>query len=96
MKAVIMNQYGDSQVLEYVEDFPKPELKADDVLIEVKAAAVNPIDWKMRQGYLKEMIEIPFPFILGLDVSGVVKEVGKEVTMFKIGDEVYARADTSR
>lgn len=96
MKAIIMNEYGDSSVLQYVDDFPDPILKDDDVLIEVKAAAVNPIDWKLRQGYLKQMIDIPFPFILGLDVSGVVKEVGKEVTMFQPGDEVYARADTSR
>lgn len=96
MKAIIMNEYGDSNVLQYVDDFPEPVLRDDDVLIEVKAAAVNPIDWKLRQGYLKQIVDIPFPFILGLDVSGVVKEVGKEVTMFHPGDEVYARADTSR
>ena len=64
---------------------------ADSVLIEVHAASVNPVDGIVQAGYLKEMMPITFPFTMGFDVSGVVVEVGDQVSKFKIGDEVFSR-----
>src|SRR5205823_10936803 len=64
-----------------------------ELLIRVHAASVNPIDWKVRAGYMKDYIPLPLPFIPGWDVSGVVEAVGSGVTKFKKGDEVYARPD---
>ncbi len=71
--------------------FPRPFLADDSVIIKVHAASVNPIDNILRAGYLKDMMPLSFPFVMGYDVSGVVTEVGKDVSAFKIGDEVYAR-----
>src|SRR5207302_614630 len=61
----------------------------------VHAASVNPIDWKVRAGYMKDYIPLPLPFIPGWDVSGVVEAMGSGVTKFKKGDEVYARPDVA-
>jgi NADPH:quinone reductase-like Zn-dependent oxidoreductase len=66
------------------------------VVVAVKAASVNPIDWKMRQGMLRANFALPMPYILGRDLSGVVTAVGAEVTGFKTGDEVYGLADAQR
>lgn len=74
----------------------EPNLKDDDVLIEIAATSVNPIDWKLREGHLKGMLQYDFPFILGLDAAGTIKEVGKNVTKFKIGDNVFTRPDITR
>ncbi|MDQ0049475.1 NADPH:quinone reductase-like Zn-dependent oxidoreductase [Paenibacillus polymyxa] len=57
---------------------------------------LNPIDWKLRKGYLKQMMDWEFPIILGWDVAGTISEVGSEVTDWKVGDEVFARPDTTR
>ncbi|RCW74969.1 NADP-dependent oxidoreductase [Saliterribacillus persicus] len=94
-KAVIINKYGDKSVLEE-GTVTLPELGANQVLIREKATSVNPIDWKLREGYLKEMLPWEFPIILGWDVSGIIEEVGSEVTDWKVGDEVFARPDTTR
>ncbi len=95
MKAVRIHQYGNTEVLRY-EDAPIPEIAADEVLVRVVAASVNPVDWKVREGYLQEMIPYQFPLTLGWDVSGVVEAVGGEVTEFKPGDAVYSRPDIKR
>lgn len=95
MKAVRIHGYGGPEVLVY-EDAPEPVFGPDDVLIKVVAASVNPIDWKVRQGFSKEKAKLEFPFILGWDVSGIVEKTGVLVTRFKEGDKVYARSDTSR
>ncbi len=95
MKAVRIHEYGDASVLKY-EDAPRPEINSDDVLIRVVATSVNPVDWKIREGYLKGMLDLKLPFTLGLDVSGVVEEVGSDVSEFKVGDEVYSRPDIAR
>lgn len=92
MKAVRVHNYGGPEVLHY-EDVPRPAPGAGEVLIRARAASVNPIDWKIRAGYMKEYVPMPLPFIPGYDVSGVVEAVGSGVTHFKKGDEVYARAD---
>jgi len=88
MKAAIINDYGQEV---QIEEVSKPELAEDSVMIEVHAASVNPIDNIVRAGYMKDMMPITFPYIMGYDVSGVVTEVGNKVTKFKKGDEVYAR-----
>jgi NADPH:quinone reductase-like Zn-dependent oxidoreductase len=95
MKAIRIHQYGELDTLIY-EDAPLPEIAADDVLIKVCAAGVNPVDWKIRQGHLQTMIPYDFPLILGWDVSGVVEAVGDQVSTFKVGDEVYSRPDIAR
>lgn len=95
MKAVIIENYGGVDQLKYTE-VAKPTLKDNDVLIEIVATSVNPVDWKIREGYLKGMLEYNFPVILGLDAAGKVSEVGKAVTKFKVGDEVFTRPDITR
>lgn len=95
MKAVRIHQYGDASQLVY-EDAPLPELNRDDVLVKVVAASVNPVDWKIRDGHLVEMIHYDFPLILGWDVSGVVESIGVDVTRFKVGDAVFSRPDVKR
>ncbi len=89
MKAIRIHQYGGPEVLAQVE-MQSPAPGHDEVLIKVHAAAVNPIDWKMRAGYMKEVFPLTFPATLGWDVSGTVEETGDQVTQFKRGDEVYA------
>jgi NADPH:quinone reductase-like Zn-dependent oxidoreductase len=95
MKAVVIRSYGGREVLD-VEEVPVPGIADDEVLIRVHAAGVNPVDWKVRAGYLKEMLPYEFPLTLGWDVSGTVAEAGSNVTGFSTGDEVYALADISR
>jgi NADPH:quinone reductase-like Zn-dependent oxidoreductase len=95
MKAVWIEEYGGPEVMKY-GDRPEPVPGPRDVVVAVKAASVNPIDWKMRQGMLRAAFALPMPYILGRDLSGVVTEVGAEVTSFKPGDEVYGLADAQR
>ena len=95
MKAVVIHSYGGREVL-VSEKVPVPKITDDEVLIRVHAAGVNPVDWKMRAGYLKEMLPNKFPLILGWDVSGTVAKAGSNVTRLNVGDEVYALADISR
>src|SRR5712672_1694313 len=89
MKAIRIHNYGGPEVLQY-EDAPRPQPQAGEVLIRVHAAGVNPIDWKVREGHMKDFWPHEFPLILGGDVSGTVKKVGPGVPRFKIGDEVYS------
>ena len=95
MKAVRIHHFGGPEVLKY-EDAPRPKPAPNEVLIRVHAAGVNPVDWKIREGHLKQLVENKFPLILGWDVSGVVEEVGSAVSQFKQGDEVFSKSDTSR
>ena len=95
MQAVQINQYGGRDVLE-LNDVSIPKASADDVLIKVKAAAVNPVDWKNRAGYLEGMFPFEMPLTLGWDVAGEVVEVGDNVNHLKVGDAVYSRPDISK
>ena len=95
MKAIRIHNYGGPEVLKY-EDAPRPEPQADEVLIRVHAAGVNPIDWKIRAGHLKDILPVSFPLILGWDLSGVIEEVGPDATRFKKGDEVFSMPDPTR
>src|SRR6202047_471162 len=94
MKAVQVHKYGGPEVLRF-EDAPRPTPDSGELLIRVHAASVNPLDWKVRAGYMKDYIPLPMPFIPGWDVSGVVEVVGSGVTKFEKGDEVYARPDVT-
>jgi len=89
MKAIRIHQYGGPEVLAQVE-MQCPTPGPDEVLIKVRAASVNPLDWKMRAGLVKEIFPLTFPATLGRDVSGTVEEAGDNATQFKRGDEVYA------
>jgi len=95
MKAIRIHNYGGPEVLHY-EDAPRPEPQAGEVLVRVHAAGVNPIDWKVREGHVKDFWHHKFPLILGWDLSGVVEELGRGVSRFKIGDEVYSVPDPNR
>jgi NADPH:quinone reductase-like Zn-dependent oxidoreductase len=94
-KAVVIHKYGSKDVLEEAE-VTLPELGANQVLVKVKATSINPIDWKLREGYLKQMFDWEFPIILGWDVAGVIEAVGEEVTEWEVGEEIFARPDTTR
>jgi NADPH:quinone reductase-like Zn-dependent oxidoreductase len=91
MKAIVIHGYGGPDVLKY-EDCPDPVPGAGEVRVRVAASSVNPFDFKIRSGSLKEFIPISFPAILGLDVSGTVDLVGPGVTTFAPGDKVFAHA----
>ncbi|MFT6396592.1 MAG: NADPH:quinone reductase-like Zn-dependent oxidoreductase [Bradymonadia bacterium] len=95
MKAIRIHGYGAVETLCY-EDAPLPEPGAEDLRIRVHAAAVNPVDWKIRAGYLAEMIPHEMPLTLGWDVSGIVDQVGADVTDVSVGDAVYSRPDIAR
>lgn len=89
MKAIGIYQYGGPEVLEIVE-IPVPEIIEDEVLIKVKAAAVNPVDWKSRRGNISFLTGKKFPFIPGTEVSGIIEKVGSKVANLRKGQRVYA------
>jgi NADPH2:quinone reductase len=89
MKAIAIKEFGGRDKLQLME-LPAPELGKQEMLVRVKAAGVNPVDWKIREGYLKDLFPHVFPVILGWDAAGIVESVGKEVTRFKEGDEIFA------
>ncbi len=93
MKAIRQHEYGTPDVLRY-EDAPVPEVKKGEVLVKVKAIGLNPPDWYLRDGYKMLPPEwqpvVPFPIILGTDISGVVVDVPEGVSEFSVGDEVYS------
>lgn len=89
MLAARIHEYGGPEVLR-VEDVPKPSPGPRDLLVRVRAAAVNPVDWKVRIGAQRSVMRYTLPWILGLDVSGVVEAVGAKVTGFAVGDEIWS------
>jgi NADPH:quinone reductase-like Zn-dependent oxidoreductase len=92
MKASIFRSHGGPEVLEYV-DVPEPQMRANEVIVEVKACALNHLDIFARNGL--PGIEIPLPHILGNDISGVVRDVGDLITWIKVGDEVMIQPGVS-
>ena len=94
-RAVVIEAYGGKEQLKEAQ-VVLPELKANQLLVKVAATSINPIDWKLREGYLKPMFDWDFPIILGWDVAGDIVAVGAEVTDFKVGDAIFARPDTTR
>jgi NADPH:quinone reductase-like Zn-dependent oxidoreductase len=95
MKSVQIKKYGSSEVIEINQNAPEPILSVGKVLLVVKAAGVNPIDWKIREGFMQQKIQLQFPSTLGMDFSGVIKQVGEGVSAFKQGEEVYGQAAVS-
>ena len=95
MKAFVLDGYGKKRALRLAE-IPDPELRDDEVLVQVHATGVNLLDSKIRDGEFKPILPYRMPLILGHDVAGVVVKVGPSVRLFKPGDEVYARADDFR
>ena len=94
MKSAQIKRYGSSEVIEINQMTPTPNLATGKVLVDVKVAAINPIDWKIREGYMQQMIPLQFPSTLGMDFSGIIKHVGEGVSPsdFKQDDEVYGQA----
>ena len=95
MKALIVDRYAKKDGAR-IGEMPDPELRQDDVLVEIHAAGVNLLDSKIRNGEFKLFLPYRLPLILGNDVAGVVVRVGSRVRRFKPGDEVYARPDKDR
>ena len=93
MKAVVASRYR--KPVELV-DVPEPDVGPRDVRIEVRAASLNPLDFKIRDGKLKLVLRLSLPIRLGCDVAGVVTATGAEVTKFRVGDEVFARLEKNR
>jgi len=95
VKAALIDRYGSNEVVR-VGDLAVPTMGDADLLVRVHAASVNPLDAKTRDGKLKTLLKYRFPLVLGNDLSGVVSDVGAQVTRFKKGEAVYARLDKDR
>lgn len=95
MRAITYSKFGGADVLELTEQ-PDPHIGPDTLVVRVKAASVNPVDWKIREGRLQGLIDVQLPAIPGWDVAGVVEQVGLDTPEFQVGDEVYGyvRKDT--
>ena len=89
MKAFVVTRYGPDGL--EAADVPPPTVGPRDVLVDVRAASINPLDKMVRNGEFKQLLKYKPPFTLGHDVAGVITEVGSEVRDFKVGDEIYAR-----
>jgi NADPH:quinone reductase-like Zn-dependent oxidoreductase len=97
MRSAQMKSYGGSDVIEVNKSTPSPnDPSSGKVLVKVKAAGINPIDWKIREGYMKQMIPLQFPSTMGMDFSGVIEKVGDGIADFKQGDEVYGQASVTK
>ena len=95
MKAARIHEYGGPEALRY-EDAPRPVPAAGEVLVRVHAAGINPVDWKIRAGHVRDWLKYTLPMIPGWDFSGVVEEIGSDSGDWRKGDEVYARPDIGR
>ncbi|MEH7563706.1 NADP-dependent oxidoreductase, partial [Priestia megaterium] len=94
MRAMVIDRHG--KVPMHLTEMPTPEIGEYEVLAEIHAASINPIDFKIRDGKVKLLVKYKMPLILGNDFSGVVAKVGAKVTRFKAGDEIYARPRKSK
>ena len=95
MKAFVLDKYKKKSTLR-LADVPEPELRDDEVLVQVHAAGVNLLDTKIRDGEFKTFLKYKLPIVLGHDVAGIVTRVGPRGSKFKVGDEVYSRPDDFR
>jgi NADPH:quinone reductase-like Zn-dependent oxidoreductase len=95
MQALVATRFGGPEVA-VVKEMPEPRVGPRDVLVDVRAASLNPVDAKIRKGELKLVLATRPPMILGCDVAGVVRAVGESVNRFRVGDEVYGRLEKSR
>src|SRR5687768_7942498 len=93
MKALAIRRYkAPTEMME----LPRPDPGPGDLLVRVRAASVNPLDYKIRDGAVKVLIPYSFPLILGNDLAGDVEAIGPGVTRFKVGDAIYSRLDKDR
>ena len=92
MRRIQYDRYGGPEVM-YAAEYEMPQLTEDQVRIQVKAAAINPFDWKLREGSMKWVMKRNFPKGMGTDFAGVVEEVGPNVTHIQVGDEVFGMLD---
>jgi len=93
MKSAQITRYGNTSEVIKINQTTTPNLSTGKVLVNIKVAGINPIDWKIREGYMQQMINLQFPSTLGMDFSGIIKQVGEETSSdFKQGDEVYGQA----
>src|SRR6202521_2241864 len=92
MKAVLLYEYGGPENPKYEDNVPEPALNDDSVLVETSATSVNPIDWKVRSGARQKDFPLKLPAILGRDVSGVVREIGRKIRTCKPCYRVLALA----
>ena len=92
MRAIRYHEYGGPEVMK-LEELPRPVPKADEILVRVLGWGVNPVDWKIREGQLRFVLPIRFPYIPGGDVAGEVLSVGANVTRFTPGDRVVGLGD---
>jgi NADPH:quinone reductase-like Zn-dependent oxidoreductase len=95
MKAIVARSYGGPEALDLAQ-WPEPDVGPTDVLISVRAAGLNPLDYKIRNGYVKLVVPLRPPIRLGCDVAGVVAGVGSRVSRFTAGNEVYSRLEQMR
>ncbi|MDQ3835836.1 MAG: alcohol dehydrogenase catalytic domain-containing protein, partial [Thermoproteota archaeon] len=94
MKSAQIKTYGDSEVVEINQSTPLSNNPSEGkVLVKIKAAGVNPSDWKLREGFFKQMVPLQFPATLGMDFSGIIEKVGASTSSdLRQGDEVYGQA----
>jgi alcohol dehydrogenase len=93
MKSAQMIGYGSSEVIEIKQNISIPDdPSADKILVKVKAASVNPVDWKIREGYMQQIFPVQFPYTPGMDFSGVIEKVGDSIADLKQGDAVYGQS----
>lgn len=88
MNAVVMTRYGDGSGMQ-IRQVPRPTIAANEILVRVKASSVNPVDWKVRRGEVKFLSGKKLPRRLGADYSGIIEQVGDQITNLKPGDEVF-------
>jgi NADPH:quinone reductase-like Zn-dependent oxidoreductase len=91
IQAILVHQYGGVEQLK-LEQVQCPEPSTGEVLIRVHAAGILPIDWKVRQGMMKDVHTIPFPYIPGSSIAGTIEKVGPGVTSFQKGQSVFGRS----
>jgi alcohol dehydrogenase len=98
MKSAQINRYGSSEAIEINQNTPSPTPSVEKILVDIKAAGVNPIDWKIREGYMKQVIPLQFPSTLGMDFSGLIKDAGEDIPTdkYKQGEEVYGQASVTK
>jgi NADPH:quinone reductase-like Zn-dependent oxidoreductase len=90
MRVIQVHRYGGPEQLK-LEEKPRPQPQMGEVLVRVYAAGVNPIDWKIRQGFMKESRPVTFPYTPGIEMAGVVEDVGPAVTAFETGQAVFGQ-----
>jgi NADPH:quinone reductase-like Zn-dependent oxidoreductase len=92
MKAAQYSSYGGHQVIKITNDAPMPEPRDEQVVVQVHAGALNPVDWKIRAGYMQQYLPLTFPATIGGDFAGEVVQVGPGATRWQVGDRVYGMA----